>query len=102
LAEGVGRWWNTVRCYGGTHTGIYPKDNSPQRVGPFTGRKVAVDLSDFHCRFHRSGRSAASLPDKTVAPVISEETELRIFIDISVTEPMLLLLRQPETEGTSQ
>jgi hypothetical protein len=168
--EGTGRWWNTVRSYGGTHTGVYATDDSPQHVGPFTGRKVRVGLSDFHSRFNRSGRSAeqlipdliehrftaiylisdgldtnatrllvalvpkkdtefslgdvrldlperiphsgwsadaiqfsaTSLPHKTVAPVASEEMELRVSIGKSVTEPMLLLLRQPDTEGTSR
>ena len=62
--EGVGWWWNTVRSYGGTHTGVYAKDESPEHVGPFTGRPVRVGLSDFHSRFNRSGKSAGQLiPD---------------------------------------
>jgi hypothetical protein len=40
--EGVGRWWNTVRSYGGAHTVVYATDNSPLHVGPFPGRKVRV------------------------------------------------------------
>lgn len=62
--EGVGRWWNTVRSYGGTHTGVYATDDSPKHVGPFTGRTVRVGLADFHSRFNRSRRCAEQLiPD---------------------------------------
>ena len=62
--EGVGRWWNTVRSYGGTHTGVYATDRSESHVGPFTDRTVRVGLSDFHSRHNRSGRSAEQLiPD---------------------------------------
>ena len=62
--EGVGKWWNTVRSYGGTHTGIYATEDSPEHVGPFTGRTIRVGLGDFHSRFNRSGRSAEQLiPD---------------------------------------
>jgi hypothetical protein len=53
-----------VRSYGGTHTGVYATDDSPEHEGPFTGRTVRVGLSDFHSRFNRSGRSAERLiPD---------------------------------------
>ncbi len=62
--EGVGRWWNTVRSYGGTHTGVYATDESPEHVGPFTDRTVRVGLGDFHSRLNRAGRSAEQLiPD---------------------------------------
>jgi hypothetical protein len=43
--------------------------------------------------------SASKPPVRADLPVISEKTGLRISITKSVTEPMLLLLRQPESEG---
>jgi hypothetical protein len=45
--------------------------------------------------------SASKPPVRADLPVISEKTGLRISITESVSEPMLLLLRQPESEGVS-
>lgn len=62
--DGVGRWWNTVRSYGGTHTGVYATDRSETHIGPFTGKEVRVGLADFHSRFNRNGKTAEQLiPD---------------------------------------
>jgi hypothetical protein len=43
--------------------------------------------------------SASKPPVRADLPVISEKTGLRISITESVSEPMLLLLRQPESAG---
>jgi hypothetical protein len=82
--EGVGKWWNTVRSYGGTHTGIYATDDSPQHEGPFTGRTVRVGLSDFHSRFNRSGRSA----DQLIADLI-EHRFTAIYQMTTIVRPSL-------------
>lgn len=53
--------WNTVRSYGGTHIG-YAADGAHRtaaRKGPFTGKDVSLELSDFHGP--RGGRTAEQL-----------------------------------------
>jgi hypothetical protein len=62
--DGAGTAWNTVRSYGGAHTGIHVAENkdAPVRKGPFTGKEIRFQLSDFHGR--RGGKSAEQLiPD---------------------------------------
>ena len=46
--------------------------------------------------------SANSPPDRSTPPVAGEETALRIHVDKSVAEPLLILLRRPETEGATR
>ena len=82
--EGVGKWWNTVRSYGGTHTGIYATEDSPEHVGPFTGRTVRVGLSDFHSRFNRSGKSAERL-----IPELIEHRFTAIYQMTTIVRPSL-------------
>lgn len=54
----AGRTWRTVRSYGGVHVGI-PEDetliadDSPMRVGPFTGKSFRLGLKDFGSRKKR-------------------------------------------------
>lgn len=46
--------------------------------------------------------SASNLPVKTVLPVVNDGAGLQVSIGKSATEPMRLLLRQPETGGASK
>ena len=63
-AEQAGVAWNTVRSFGGTHIGFHVTENptAAVRKGPFTGKEIRLELSDFHGP--RGGDSAERLiPD---------------------------------------
>ena len=80
--EEAGVVWNTVRSYGGTHVGFYPAEDesAPVHTGPFTGRSVRLQLSDFHGP--RGGPSAQQL-----IPDLTQHKITAIYLMTSIVRP---------------
>ncbi|MAS92636.1 MAG: hypothetical protein CMO55_05510 [Verrucomicrobiales bacterium] len=80
--EDAGTVWNTVRSFGGPHIGISidANENAPVRTGPFTGKEIQFDLSDFH---PPRGQPTA----ETLVPDLIEKNFTAIYLTTSIVRP---------------
>lgn len=81
MAE-AGIVWNTVRSYGGPHVGFHTDSShhAPARKGPFTGKDVFLELSDFHGP--RGGMTAEQL-----IPELIEHDVTGIYLMTNIVRP---------------
>ena len=75
-------WGTTVRSYGGTHVGFHvaENENAPPRKGPFAGKEIRLQLSDFHAA--RGGPSAQQL-----IPDLIEHGMTAIYLMTNIVRP---------------
>jgi hypothetical protein len=63
---------------------------------------VSEDVSDSAWEAEAIQFSTSDLPDRTAPSVVCEKTALRVSLDKSVAEPLLILMRRRETEGAAR